>query len=506
MEWRLRAIFSLLSGNSNNKYLIALLPVFAAILLEGHTRYLSLRLDSPALYLKINLQLLLECLPFLIAHLLTFKGTYKSPTLVWLTGFTLYPLSIYTLALVSSTYAQWQYLSVQCWILCSLASLLWLVSQRNKTNKNSLIARWFISFISLDNVVLMILICWAFLFAGILNSHQDPLLNQPFELIFDVGKFFSELNQFLFYFLQLGVYAVIIYSLYLINRYVLIRHLLANYGVFTFVASCLIFMATLTPLLIALVLTLPINDLPQDIANLTPSGNQNIFAKYNYQFMFFFLIITTPIILAFERQQQQSKLNEIAKQQTKTELKLLQQQVNPHFLFNTLNNLYALTLTKSEHAPQLVMHLADLLRYTVYEGQKPVVLLEKELAYLKSFIELQKIRSANKYLFNLTWPDRVDDLHIAPLLLIIIVENAIKHGVEPASDSTKVTLAITINDTVLTLFCENSISTQTEKSHPGMGLCNLQKRLELLYPNKHTLTAKKHATHWQTTLTLELSK
>ena len=104
----------------------------------------------------------------------------------------------------------------------------------------------------------------------------------------------------------------------------------------------------------------PINDLPQDIANLTPSGNQNIFAKYNYQFMFFFLIITTPIILAFERQQQQSKLNEIAKQQTKTELKLLQQQVNPHFLFNTLNNLYALTLTKSEHAPQLVMHLADL--------------------------------------------------------------------------------------------------------------------------------------------------
>ena len=77
------------------------------------------------------------------------------------------------------------------------------------------------------------------------------------------------------------------YSLYLINRYVLIRHLLANYGVFTFVPSCLIFMATLTLLLIALVLTLPINDLPQDIANLTPS-NQNIFAKYNYQFMFFF--------------------------------------------------------------------------------------------------------------------------------------------------------------------------------------------------------------------------
>lgn len=501
----MRAILSFLSNSTNSKYFIALLPLFAAILFEGHTRYLSLRLDSPVLYLQINMQLLLECTPFLAAHFLTFKQTFKNSTLVWLTGFILYPLSVYALSMISSLYAQWHYLGVECWLLCTLASLIWLISQQGMVKNNDFLTKWFNSFISLDNVTLTILICWAFLLAGILNSHEEPLLNQPFELIFDFSKLLSEFDQFLFYFLQLIVYVVIIYSLYLINRYVLIRHLLANYGVFTFVVASVIFMVTLTPLLIAILLALPINDLPNNIANLTPSGNQNIFSKYNYQFMFFFLLISTPVILAFERQQQQSKFNEIAKQQTTMELKLLQQQVNPHFLFNTLNNLYALTLTKSEQAPQLVMHLADLLRYTVYEGQKPYVLLEKELNYIRNFIELQKIRSSNKCSFNLTWPNKLETLHIAPLLLIIIVENAIKHGVEPALDKTKITLSITVDDNVLTLFCENAINVKEKINQQGLGLNNLKKRLQLLYPNKHTLTTINQSNLWQTTLILELS-
>lgn len=499
----MQTVISFLSKRIKVKYVIALLPLLAAILLEAHIRFLSLRLSSTPLYLQINLQLLLICLPFLIAHAIAFQQPLRLALMSWLLGFIAYPILIYALGVLLPQFAQWHYLAPQGWALCTAASLTWLISQRVVTQP-SLNSKRLSSLISLDNVVLLTLLGWCFLMAGVLNTHEDPLLNQPFNLIFDPSKVVSQFGQFITYFWQLGVYTAIVYGLYLFNRYFLIRHLLAVHGVFLFVAVCVIVMLVLTPLLIAAVLSLPINDLPHGVANLTPSGDQNIFSKFNYQFMLLFLVISTPIILAFERQQQQSKLNEVAKQQTQTELKLLQQQVNPHFLFNTLNNLYALTLTKSEQAPQLVLHLADLLRYTVYEGQKSSVPLAKELDYLKNFIELQKIRSANKCKFNLVWPHNCDDLKITPLLLIIIVENAIKHGVEPASDKTHVSIKITINDNVLTLYCTNPIPARVVKKEHGMGLANLQKRLQLLYPNKHSLITHKQDAMWQTTLTLEL--
>ncbi|KTF13053.1 sensor histidine kinase [Pseudoalteromonas sp. H105] len=502
----MQAVISFLSQRIKVKYVIVLLPLLAAILLEAHIRFLSLRLSSTAHYLQINTQLIFACLPFLIAHVMAFKQPLRLALISWLLGFIAYPILIYALNVLFPQFAHWQHLGLQGWVLCTGASSIWLLSQCTTANHKSFISNWYSSLISLDNVVLILLFCWSFIMAGVLNTHENPFLNQPFELIIEPSKIISQFSQFMTYFWQLSVYVAILYGLYLLNRYLLIRHLLATHGVFTFVAACIIVIAVLTPLLIAAVLTLPVNNLPAHIPNLTPSGSQEIFNKYNYQFMLFFLVISTPIILAFERQQQQSKLNEVAKQQTQTELKLLQQQVNPHFLFNTLNNLYALTLTKSEQAPQLVLHLADLLRYTVYEGQKSSVPLEKELDYLKSFIELQNIRSANKCEFNLVWPNNFDALSITPLLLIIIVENAIKHGVEPASDKTHVSIEITINNNTLTLYCANPIPARVAKKEQGMGLANLQKRLQLLYPNKHSLITHKQDAIWQTTLTLELQK
>ena len=499
----MQAVISFLSQRIKIKYVIALLPLLAAILLEAHVRFLSLRLSSTPLYLQINLQLLLVCLPFLIAHAIAFTQPLRLALMSWLLGFIAYPILIYALGMLLPQFAHWHYLAPQGWALCTAASLTWLISQRVVTQP-SLNSKRLSSLISLDNVVLLTLMGWCFLMAGVFNTHEDPLLNQPFDLIFDPSKVVSQFGQFITYFWQLGVYTAIVYGLYLFNRYFLIRHLLAVHGVFLFVAVCVIVMLVLTPLLIAAVLSLPINDLPHGVANLTPSGDQNIFSKFNYQFMLLFLVISTPIILAFERQQQHSKLNEVAKQQTQTELKLLQQQVNPHFLFNTLNNLYALTLTKSEQAPQLVLHLADLLRYTVYEGQKSSVPLAKELDYLKNFIELQKIRSANKCKFNLVWPNNFNALSITPLLLIIIVENAIKHGVEPATGEVEISIEVTINNNTLTLYCKNPISNQVANNDQGMGLANLQKRLQLLYPSKHSLINHKQDAMWQTTLTLEL--
>ena len=485
--------------------MVALLPLIAAILLESHVRYLSLRIDSPSTYLTVNLQLIFECIPFLIAHWMASQHSSKQASIWWLSGFIGYPILIYLLSNSLPPYDKWHYLQEQCWLLCSLASLLWLSSQRFKKNQKSKLTCWMSSLFTLNKVVFVICFGWAFVMAGILNSHNEPLLNQPFALIFDTQKLLTNYNQFIWYFSQLLVYAIIVHGTFLFNRYILIRQFLAKHGVLIFVSACLISMVVLTPLLAAIVLTLPVNDLPSNVANLTPGGNLDIINKYNYQFMFLFLSISTPIILAFERQQHHHKLEEIAKQQIKTELKLLQQQINPHFLFNTLNNLYALALTKSEKTPELVLQLADLLRYTVYEGQKPLVPLEKELNYIKNFLELHKIRHANNCRFNLAWPETSHPLYIAPLLLIILIENAIKYGVEHAQENAEVTIKLSLNGNALTLYCENSIPRKNNNDNSGMGLNNLRRRLELLYPEKHTLLVHNHNGLWQTTLSLELS-
>jgi len=499
----LLAAISYLSSPKNTKNMVALLPLIAAILLESHIRYLSLRIDSPSTYLTVNLQLIFECIPFLIAHWMASQHSSKQASIWWLSGFIGYPILIYLLSNSLPLYDKWHYLQEQCWLLCSLASLLWLSSQRFKKNQKSKLTSWMSSLFTLNKVVFVICFGWAFVMAGILNSHNEPLLNQPFALIFDTQKLLTNYNQFIWYFSQLLVYAIIVHGTFLFNRYILIRQFLAKHGVLIFVSACLISMVVLTPLLAAIVLTLPVNDLPSNVTNLTPGGNLDIINKYNYQFMF--LSISTPIILAFERQQHHHKLEEIAKQQIKTELKLLQQQINPHFLFNTLNNLYALALTKSEKTPELVLQLADLLRYTVYEGQKPFVLLEKELNYIKNFLELHKIRHANNCRFNLAWPETSHPLYIAPLLLIILIENAIKYGVEHAQENAEVTIKLSLNGNALTLYCENSIPRKNNNDNSGMGLNNLRRRLELLYPEKHTLLVHNHNGLWQTTLSLELS-
>lgn len=505
MECSMQAAISARWQRLNLHYVVVLLPVIAAIMLEAHIRYLSLKQDSAELYTLINGQLFLECLPFLAAHALAFKLPLKRSVVVWLLGFVAYPSLVYLLNIMSSAFANWQYLDAQCWILSAFASLIWLMLKRVSSAQNSLTSKWFNSLTSLDNMVILVLVSWSLIMAGVLNTHTNPMLNQPLDLILDISKVFTQFNQFLTYFWQLSVYTAIIFCLYLFNRYILIRQILTNHGVFTFLAACLIFIALLTPTLTAGVLLLPINDLPTEVVNLTPSGTRSLFSKYNYQFMFFFLSVSTPIILAFERQQQHNKLNVIAKQQTETELTLLQQQINPHFLFNTLNNLYALTLTKSDNAPQLVMQLANLLRYTVYEGQKQQVFLTQEINYLKDFIELQQIRSGDKCQFNLVWPSNPGKLKIAPLLLIIILENAIKHGVEPTSQQTEITFELTVSSNTLTLYCANTIHQQKQQNDSGMGLNNLKRRLELLYPNSYSLITNSQHNIWHTTLTLELS-
>jgi sensor histidine kinase YesM len=485
--------------------LINLLPLLAAIMLAAQIRYWELNANSISHYLTINGQLIIECLPFFISLAIALKQPIIKASLCWAVGFIAYPIILYVMN-EHELFNQWSYLDPQGWLLCTISSACWLVIDKTNRHTEVLTRYWLQTLLSLDSLVLIALIIWASLFAGVLNSHVDPMLNQPFNFILDLYLIVAQFSQFFSYFWQMIIIGLLIYLVYWVNRYLLIRQLLTHHGVVAFLFASTMTLLLLTPALIWLILQLPINQLPEHVSNLTPSGNNDIFSPQNYQFSTLFIAISTPIILAFERQAQHAQLIEITQQQTQTELKLLQQQINPHFLFNTLNNLYALTLTKSESAPELVIQLANLLRYSVYFGDKPMVNLAKEIGYLQNFITLQAIRSGEKCEFITAWPTNAEQFTIPPLLLINLLENAIKHGVEPARNPVKVSFKLSIEQNTLTVYCKNPLHSDQPTAQGGFGLRNLNKRLTLLFPKKHRLIHHQDNNEWFSTLTLELNR
>jgi len=168
------------------------------------------------------------------------------------------------------------------------------------------------------------------------------------------------------------------------------------------------------------------------------------------------------------------------------ELAYLKSQLNPHFLFNTLNNLYGLALTEPERTPDVVLKLAELMRYVLYESNETYVPLTKEIDYLTSYIGLEKLRHEGEVYVNFTVSGPVHDLHIAPLLLICFVENAFKHGTV-ANAACPVELHLAALGHTLTFTICNSIVRQYKDPVGGIGLASVKRRLALLYPGRHHL-------------------
>lgn len=180
-------------------------------------------------------------------------------------------------------------------------------------------------------------------------------------------------------------------------------------------------------------------------------------------------------------------------QEKEAELKLLKAQLNPHFLFNTLNNLYGLSVVKSDQLPSLMLKLSDLLRYSLYETKETVVPLEKEIQYLVNYMSLEKIRLEDQADISFTKTGDFQAHSIAPMLLIVFVENAFKHLGVLEGDKSIVKVDLTIKDEELAFECTNTVDSSAinnqnlEKGKSGIGLHNAKKRLELIYPNKHDL-------------------
>ncbi|MCK0179276.1 histidine kinase [Flavobacteriaceae bacterium S0862] len=178
-------------------------------------------------------------------------------------------------------------------------------------------------------------------------------------------------------------------------------------------------------------------------------------------------------------------------EKAKTELLHLKSQVNPHFFFNMLNNLYGLVGKDAKKAQELILKLSDMMRYSIYDGEKDTVLLSEELTYLKNYIALHKMRyhKAIDVQFNMDIKD--NDYEISPLLFIILLENAFKHGVENLREHAFIRIHLEAHNNIVNFEIENNFEVNEENQEAGIGLKNLKRRLELVYPKNHNLTISK---------------
>jgi two-component system, LytTR family, sensor kinase len=186
----------------------------------------------------------------------------------------------------------------------------------------------------------------------------------------------------------------------------------------------------------------------------------------------------------------QQKNKQLAEEKIAAELNFLKAQVHPHFLFNTLNNLYALTLIKSEKTPDIVLKLSDLLDYMIYKSNDAFVPLKKDIEILDGYIELEKMRYSER--LNLKYEINGDATghEIAPLILLPFIENSFKHGASKDRSKPSIHIKLDIESDFLALEVTNSVPVDKnldEKESEGIGLKNVQRRLELIYPEKHEL-------------------
>lgn len=188
------------------------------------------------------------------------------------------------------------------------------------------------------------------------------------------------------------------------------------------------------------------------------------------------------------------------------ELHYLKLQVHPHFLFNTLNTLYGHALKKSEETPNMILKLSNLLDYLLYQADKPLVSLGSEVEHIKDYISLEQMRFRDNLLVDFDLPHKTDDIEIAPMLLIPFVENSFKHG-QPVEGKLRISLNLQLVEEQLHFSVKNSVKADTlRKTQNGLGLQNLKKRLELLYPGRHSFSAEKNGNCFEAHLSIIYSK
>lgn len=212
--------------------------------------------------------------------------------------------------------------------------------------------------------------------------------------------------------------------------------------------------------------------------------------------------IGMAIALAKKWQETERIALEAAAQRSNAELAFLKAQINPHFLFNTINNIYAMVITGNQEAPNAILKLSAMLRYLTDEQHDLMVPLEKEWACIQDYIDLQKLRLGENMLVKIEWEVQMEEVQIPPLLLMTFVENAFSHGVsthQPAS----ILVRLEAKAGKIFFFCFNQVfPNRNKQNHSGIGIANARKRLEQHYPEKYKLNIVNDNLHYEVNLTI----
>jgi len=228
--------------------------------------------------------------------------------------------------------------------------------------------------------------------------------------------------------------------------------------------------------------------------------------------VFITLSLMIPIVfLIFDKFKQAQVIDHLHQETLKAELNLLKSQINPHFFFNTLNNLYGLAIAKSDLAPEVIHKLAQMMRFTIYDGRKDSVSVADEIAYLENFIELNQIRQQHQIDIRFDKVIENPEQRIPPLLFINLLENAFKHGVETLKSGQLIHFSLSTNARLITFKIENNFDAvvleknKRQRGQGGLGTENIKRRLALLFPDKHRYQSRLFQERYIAEVTINLN-
>ncbi|MBI5914883.1 MAG: histidine kinase [Bacteroidetes bacterium] len=315
-----------------------------------------------------------------------------------------------------------------------------------------------------------------------------------------VEMFFTQ--QGFFYTLSNNVVRLILLGMAVYyNIYVLIPRYLAGKKFMPYIGFLLLTVFIVTPLEAFLIYAK---------SGSQPDMQATVLGSLNWSFLpnFFILGTSTVVKITLDWYTNIRERQELVTQTMQSELRFLKSQINPHFLFNTLNSLYALTLKKSELAPDIVLKLSEMMRYMLYECNEKWVPLSKEVNYIANYLELERLRQGGRVDICFEVQGSVSDQKIAPLMFIPFIENCFKHGLGSQLTRGFVNIRLEVRGNELDLQIENSKAESMPKPlhhrSGGIGLVNVRRRLDLLYPNRYQLNIEDSPNSYRVNLKLLL--
>jgi hypothetical protein len=456
-------------------------------------------------YLRLLLLLVLVLLPVLVFswYKVQWKQSLSSEgyLLRWFLCFGLYlPLVMFGISSLVKPGSVYQFLLVIGAGCCLLLELLLVIN----TWYQQRLRQWkWIQRLSLEKSILISITFISLILAVMgVSSIGNPKYDMPDRLLlgfeFNLVRIFTHLGTFLSFTIQFLLMYLCGYFFFFINNRVLVPKILKPKGLILYCLGGLAMVGITYPLVAQLLTMLPINRVVGMIFSSNPFLMENGFGAI------IIILLSLPVVLALQWGSQNNRIITLEKEKAETELDLLKQQLNPHFFFNTLNNLYSLSLAQSPQTPESILQLSELMRYVIYKAKEPTVQIQEEVKYLEDYMQLQQIRLKRKPDIQFSKDVKADTPSIPPLLLIVLVENAFKHGIEPAEERAILHLTLYADARRLHFTCINSFEPEEEKP-TGIGLANLERRLSLLYPGKHRLKTEIENHTFKAELELDLS-